>query len=282
MPAPRGVFAGLVSVLISVAALAATASAGYAVTPVSWPPSMGLVLAEVVTGGVSASDEYVEIANAASVPLDLSGLELIYVTASGSTVTRKVSFASPLPLVPGGHILLANGAGIFGPLADVTYSGGLAADGGSVALRDADGEVVDAVGWGNATNSFVEGSPAPAPAARSSIERRPGGAEGNWLDTNDNGADWLVQPNPVPQSLASAPTPVASDAPPAAPTDAASDSPTAAPSSPAPTGEPSVSASPKPGPTRTAPPPRSKESSRPGWRCSRVAEAASCRIRAAA
>jgi hypothetical protein len=244
MPAPRGVFAGLVSFLVSVAALAATVSAGYAVTPVSWPPSMGLVLAEVVTGGASASDEYVEITNAASVPQDLNGLELIYVTASGSTVTRKASFTSPLPLVPGGHILLANGAGIFGPLADVTYSGGLASDGGSLALRNVGGAVVDAVGWGNATNSFVEGSAAPAPAARSSIERGPGGAEGNWLDTNDNGADWLVQPNPVPQSLASAPTPRASEEPPATPTDAATESPIEAPSSPPPTGSPTAFASP--------------------------------------
>ncbi|MGA3056998.1 MAG: hypothetical protein ABSE70_03005 [Candidatus Limnocylindrales bacterium] len=246
MPAPRGVFAGLVSFLVSVAALAATVSAGYAVTPVSWPPSMGLVLAEVVTGGASASDEYVEIASAASIPLDLDGLELVYVTASGSTITRKASFASPLPLAPGQHILLANGAGIYGPLADVTYTGGVASDGGSLVLRNVGGAVVDAVGWGNATNSFVEGSAAPAPAARSSIERRPGGVDGNWLDTNDNGADWLVQPNPVPQSLASAPTPGASGAPPATPTDAATESPIVAPSSPAaPTGGPSASASPE-------------------------------------
>ena len=48
-------------------------------------------------------------------------------------------------LAPGGHVLLANGAGIYGPLADVTYSGGLAADGGSLALRDAGGAVLDAV-----------------------------------------------------------------------------------------------------------------------------------------
>jgi hypothetical protein len=210
MSAPRGVFAALVSFLVAVAAVAATVSAGYAVTPVSWPPSTGLVLAEIVTGGVSASDEFVEIANAAGVPLDLNGMEVVYVTASGSAVTRKASFASPLPLAPGQHILLANGAGMYGPLADVTYSGGIAADGGSLALRYVGGSVVDAVGWGTATNSFVEGSVAPAPAARSSIERRPGGVDGNWLDTNDNGADWLVQPNPVPQSLSSAPTPGAS------------------------------------------------------------------------
>jgi uncharacterized protein YdeI (BOF family) len=255
MPAPRGVFSGLVSFLVSVAFLAAAVSPGYAVTPVSWPPATGPVLAEVVTGGASASDEYIEIANAASDPVDLDGLELVYVSASGSTITRKASFALPLPLAPGQHILLANGAGIYGPLADVTYSSGIAADGGSLVLRYVGGSVVDAVGWGTATNPFVEGAVAPAPPARSSIERRPGGADGNWLDTNENGADWLVQPNPVLQSLSSAPRPRASDAPPtpsgsepAAPTPTVVGSPSAADDTATPestvTPEPSATASP--------------------------------------
>src|SRR4051794_41975572 len=37
--------------------------AGVSIAAVAWPPSSGLVVAEVVTGGASASDEYVEIAN---------------------------------------------------------------------------------------------------------------------------------------------------------------------------------------------------------------------------
>jgi uncharacterized protein YdeI (BOF family) len=266
MPAPRGVFAGLVSFLVSVALLAATVSPGYAATPVPWSPATGPVLAEVVTGGASASDEYIEIANAASDPVDLDGLELVYVTASGSTITRKASFASPLPLAPGQHLLLANGAGIYGPLADMTYSSGIAADGGSLVLRHVGGSVVDAVGWGTATNSFVEGSAAPAPLARSSIERRPGGADGNWLDTNDNGADWLVQPNPVPQSLSSAPRPRASDAPPTAtgseaaePTSTAASSPSAADD----TATPEWTATPEPTATGTATEPPATPSEAP-------------------
>src|SRR5436190_2146901 len=64
------------------------------VAAVGWPPSSGLLVAEVVTGGASASDEYVEIANAGPSPLDLAGLEVAYVTSSGATVTRK----APRPL----------------------------------------------------------------------------------------------------------------------------------------------------------------------------------------
>ena len=61
------------------------------VAAVAWPPSTGLLIAEVVTGGASASDEYVEITNAGAVPADLAGMELAYVTSSGSTVTRKAT-----------------------------------------------------------------------------------------------------------------------------------------------------------------------------------------------
>src|ERR1035437_6030687 len=205
MPAPRGVCAVLVLVLV-IAARAAPAPPPGPAAAAAWPSSTGLLLAEVVTGGLSASDEYVEIANAGPVPADLGDCELIYVTASGATTTRKALFGAPLLLAPGQHLLVANAAGIYGPIADATYSGGLAADGGALALRNSEGAVVDAVGWGTAANEYVEGSVAPAPPAKSSLERRPGGPEGNTVDTNDNGSDRVVPPNPTPQPPASTPT----------------------------------------------------------------------------
>src|SRR4051794_33146450 len=54
---------------------------------VAWPTST-LVVSEVQTGGASASDEFAELANAGSAPVDLMGLEVVYVTSTGSTVTR--------------------------------------------------------------------------------------------------------------------------------------------------------------------------------------------------
>jgi len=205
----------LVSFLVATAVAAAVVPSGLAAAVPTWPPSSGFVIAEVVTGGASASDEYVEIASAGATAADLGGCELIYVTASGATTTRKAGFVGPLVLAPGQHLLVANGAGIYGPLADVTYSSGLAADGGAVALRGADGSVIDAVGWGTATNAYVEGTVAPAPPVKSSLERLPGGPAGNTQDVNDNRVDWFVQSNPVPQSLASPPVPGPSPTPPA-------------------------------------------------------------------
>lgn len=210
---------------------------------VSWPPSSGLLLAEVVTGGASASDEYVELTNAGPLPVDLGGYELVYVTSSGGTVTRKAAWAGSLFLEPGRHLLLANGLGAFAAIADATYSGGLSAAGGALVLRPVGGAPVDAVGWGDATNGFVEGAAAPAPPPGASIERRPGGSAGNREDTNDNAADWFVQSAPLPQNLAAPPAPLPSPS-----------APPPSPSAPPPSEEPAPWVSPTPSPVPTSTP----------------------------
>ena len=173
----------------------------------SWPVSSDLLVSEVVTGGASASDEFVEIYNGGPVARDLAGLELVYVTSTGSTLTRKASWETPTPLGPGRHLLLANAAGIFGPLADAPYSGGLSAAGGVLVLRRSGGTPLDSLAWGDASNAFVEGSTAPAPRPGWSVERRPGGTGGNGVDSNDSLADTLLQPSPEPQGLAAPPVP---------------------------------------------------------------------------
>lgn len=193
----------------------------------SWLPSVGLLVSEVVTGGASASDEFVELYNAASVALNLDGLELAYVTATGSTVTRKQAW-SELWLAPGTRLLLANSAGAHAGLADGLYSGGLAASGGSLVLRVIGGPVIDSLSWGSAASEFAEGAPGPAPAAGWSLERKPGGALGNGVDTNDNLADTLIEPNPVPEGLTAPPAP--SPTPSAMPPPTADPTPTSVPS----------------------------------------------------
>ena len=128
-------------------------------------------------------------------------------------MTRKVSWTGSLMVEPGRHVLLANALGAFAGAADGTWSGGLAATGGAIVLRAVGGAPIDAVGWGDAVNTFVEGGAAPAPAASRSIERLPGGNGGNAIDTNDNAADFAVNAAPVPQGLAAAPVPTPSATP---------------------------------------------------------------------
>ena len=229
---------------------------------VSWPPST-LVVSEVQTGGTSASDEFVEVANQGPGAVDLGGLELVYVTASGTTITRKATWTSPAILDPGRRTLVVNGAGVFVSIGDATYTGGLAATGGAMVLRVVGGAPLDAVGWGDAVNSFVEGAPAPAPSAGSSLERSPGGAAGNGTDTNSNALDFFVQGAPSAQNLAAppvpepGPTPTPSSTPLASPVPTATPSPTATPDTtptPTPTPAPTPVPSPQPTPTPTPTP----------------------------
>jgi hypothetical protein len=234
-----------------------------------------LVISEVMTGGASASDEFIELYNPSAIEQALAGLEVVYVTASGATVTRKAAWdgaAAALP--PGGHLLVANDAGAYGAVADATYANGLAATGGSVALRAAGGSTaIDAVGWGTAAGTWLEGSPAPAPPSGSSLERLPGGAGGSGQDTDDNASDFAILAVPDPQNRLAPPvpteatpgpsasvtppgsptdTPLPTDTPPASGTPSPTDSPSATPASTV-TPTATQAASPTPVPTASLP-----------------------------
>jgi len=212
-----------------------------------------LLISELMTGGASASDEFIEVYNPGTAALPLEGLELVYVTASGATISRRAAWAAGSPVVgPGEHVLVANEAGIFAGIADALYAAGIAAAGGSVALRiqGASG-AIDAVGWGTAASSWMEGLGATAPAAGQSLERLPGGTAGSGQDTDSNVADFAVRPVPDPQNSGSAPVPDPGASPTPRPSPAVTGSPvatasvTAAPS-PTATATPSTTGTPAP------------------------------------
>ena len=250
-----------VILVLSVAAMALAAAPppvvpglmGKVVPSVAWPPSGGLLISEVVTGGASASDEFIELTNAGSSTLDLSGFEVAYASSAGASATRRAGWSVPTPLGPGRHVLVANSAGIYAPGADATYTAGISATGGAVVVRPAGGDPIDAVGWGDATNSFVEGAAVDAPPAGSSIERRPGGSAGNVTDTNNNAADWLVNPSPNPENLGAPPRPVPGSSPTPSPKPSLTPSPTPKPT-PSPTPTPRPTPSPTPTPVSTPSP----------------------------
>jgi hypothetical protein len=147
---------------------------------------------EVATGTtVSAGDEFVELVNTGSAGADLSAFKLAYRSAAGSSDVVLATVPSGTTLAPGGFYLFGGGAYAGARHADQTFAGGLAATGGGVGLRDAGGTLVDSIGWGTATNAFVEGHAAAAPPATA-----PPGASDvrlpNGHDTNDNAADFSV------------------------------------------------------------------------------------------
>jgi hypothetical protein len=151
-----------------------------------------------VTGG--ATNEFVEIVNSGTVAADLSGWKLVYRSASGTSDTVLDTIPNGTSLAAGAFYLFG-GAGYTGsPSPDQSFSTGLAATGGGLGIRDANGTLIDSVGWGSATsNGLVEGTAAPVPpttaAPGSSDVRKPDGH-----DTNDNSVDFTVATPPTPRA----------------------------------------------------------------------------------
>jgi len=162
--------------------------------------SSTLVINEFMTGVTgAASNEFVEIANVGTAAADVSGWKLAYRSAAGTSDTSLGTIPAGTTIPAGGYYLFGGSAYAGSPAADQSFSFGLAATGGGVGLRNADGTLVDSVGYGTATNAFVEGSAMAAPATTdapgTSAARHP-----NGHDTNSNSADFAAASPPTPKA----------------------------------------------------------------------------------
>jgi hypothetical protein len=160
------------------------------------PADCHIVVNELQTGSnSSASDEFVELFNSCASSTNLTGYKLIYRSASGNTDVTLFSFTSG-SISGNGYLLIVGSAYSGGGQTDGTFpGGGLAAAGGGVALKDAGSAIVDSVGYGTATNAFVEGQAAPAPDKDQSVGRSP-----NGKDTGNNAADFVTFALPTPRA----------------------------------------------------------------------------------
>jgi lamin tail-like protein/collagen triple helix repeat protein len=153
---------------------------------------------EFMTGSTgAASNEFVELVNAGSGAADVGGFKVAYRASAGASDISLATIPSGTSIPAGGFYLLA-GSGYLGSHApDQTFSTSLSSTGGGIAVRDSGGVILDSVGYGDATNAFVEAHPATAPPATaapgSSSNRIPDGH-----DTNDNAADFSVSATPSP------------------------------------------------------------------------------------
>jgi hypothetical protein len=149
---------------------------------------------EVSTGGSGgATDEFVELYNPCSAAVPLTGGKLVYRAATSGSDNYTLYAFGPQSVPSHGFFLVAN-SGFAGSADLKPYQGGsgLAAAGGGVALKDASDAVVDSLGWGTATNAFVEGTVIGAPSTTQSAARKSDG-----VDTDDNAVDFkLAAPTP--------------------------------------------------------------------------------------
>ncbi len=147
----------------------------------------------------SATDEFVELFNAGASAADLGGYKLVYRSGAGTSDVALATIPAGTMLAPGAFYLFG-GSGYAGAKpADQAFSTGLAGTAGGIGARDAAAKLVDSVGYGTATNAFVETHAATAPPSTappgSSDIRLPDGH-----DTDDNSADFTVTTAPSPRA----------------------------------------------------------------------------------
>jgi hypothetical protein len=153
---------------------------------------------ELMTGSTgAASNEFVELVNAGSSAADVGGFKVAYRASAGTSDTSLATIPAGTSIPAGGFYLLAGSGYLGAHTPDQTFSTSLSSTGGGIAVRDSGGVILDSMGYGDATNAFVEGHAATAPPATaapgSSSNRIPDGH-----DTNDNAADFSVSATPTP------------------------------------------------------------------------------------
>jgi uncharacterized protein (TIGR03437 family) len=185
-------------------------------SPSPSPTNSGTVVISQVFGGGGNSgapfrSDFIELFNAGSSQVDLSGWSVQY--ASATAATWSVTPLTARSLAPGQYYLIqetsggTNGATL--PTPDVTGSISLAASSGKVALVKSttalsgpcpsDSNIVDFVGYGNTANCFEGTAPAPAPSNTMAIARSNNGC----LDTAHNSTDFTLSA-PAPRNTPSA------------------------------------------------------------------------------
>lgn len=163
-----------------------------------------------VRGPLGGNDEFIELYNLSSTPVNIGGWTIRGSNNAGTTSVRATIPANTV-LNAGCHYLLANGTASTGysgsVVADFNYTTGITDDGG-IALYDGPltgGTLVDAVGM-SAGSAYKEGTPLASLGSSNldrSYERKPGGAAGNGQDTDDNASDFSVAQPSNPQNTSS-------------------------------------------------------------------------------
>lgn len=128
------------------------------------------------------SNDFVEIYNPADCDVNLGDYTLVYRSAAG---TSDVILLKDSTDTLSGQSFYVVGESSMSPKDAPFATGALSATGGQLAIKNGS-TVVDSLGYGSSTGSYVEGSAAPAPGS-GSISRTP---DGN--DTDDNESDFTT------------------------------------------------------------------------------------------
>ena len=182
-----------------------------------------LMLSEVRTRGADGgNDEFMEIYNPTEVAVMIDAAWTLEIRSS-SAPSYQVRWTGPavaVTLPSHGHYLITNLEGMAGGYTPPPAGNGAltigTVDAASVVLKQ-NGTTVDAVCFYTSVDNLAEFTPAHVCEGNlimrgianvdTSIERLPGGALGNCMDTGDSASDWKITTPSTPQNLASVTTP---------------------------------------------------------------------------
>ena len=159
-------------------------------------------------------DEFVEIHNTSSSPVDLNGYRLVYRSATGQNdVNNPFAVWNTTTIIPAGGFYLVAATGYDGPVTpNLTYSPStcmcsMSGTNGGLAIRQGPsntGVIIDSVAWGTVTNGFNEGAATtahPVDANDNSKVRLQTGCQ----DTDNNANDFATLTPSAPRNASSAP-----------------------------------------------------------------------------
>lgn len=173
-----------------------------------------VVISEMMAQEFITGHEYIELYNAGSNAVDISGWQVQY--SPYSPISWSTLATVPVStIIPAYSFYLIGTSGLATATPDVTMpSDSLSFNGGHVRLYNGT-STVDKLGWGTATDP--EGTAAPAITPGRTLERQafgpstvsdmaPGGIDeqaGNSFDTDNNNYDFIIQNYLVPQNSSS-------------------------------------------------------------------------------
>lgn len=166
--------------------------------------SPNLVISQFQVAGGNSNDEFIELHNTSSNSVDLNGYRVVYRSSSGTNDVNFAAWTTSTIIPPGGYYLITSTGYDGTTTGDFTYNPGscscaLSGSSGGLAIRFGDlnsGVIIDSVGYGSATNAFIETAVTNAPAANSGQARVSNGCQ----DTDNNSNDFSTATPAAPRN----------------------------------------------------------------------------------
>jgi DNA/RNA endonuclease G (NUC1) len=166
--------------------------------------SPNIVISQFQVEGGTFNDEFIELHNISANSVDLNGLRLVYRSAAGVNDVLFINWTTSTIIPAGGYYLIAS-TGYDGSIVpNITYNPGtcscsMSANGGGLAIRNGAGVILDSVGYGTATNVFIEGTKTNVPPNNGSQSRVNNGCQ----DTDNNSNDFSTVNPSAPRNSVS-------------------------------------------------------------------------------